>query len=237
MIISKVSLSRAPGSQGTLARLLLEGASGDRGHSLVWSLFAATGDEQRTFLFRQIDENSFITVSQRPPEDAHHLWRIEAKDYAPALRPGQRLRFVLRANPVISARAPGARRGKKVDAVMHAKFKLAGDERKAFTGGADAALDWLLARGPRLGAEFDRECCSATGYNQVIIRRGKDNKEKAAPGTDGKRGRTPRPITFSEIDYEGILTVADPEKLTAALFTGVGKARSYGCGLLLVRPA
>ena len=46
-----------------------------------------------------------------------------------------------------------------------------------------------------------------------------------------------KPITFSEIDYEGVLTVADPAKLTAALFTGVGKARSYGCGLMLVRPA
>jgi CRISPR system Cascade subunit CasE len=223
MIISKVSLSRAPGSQGTLAKLLLEGASGDRGHSLVWSLFAATGDEQRAFLYRRIAVGSFIIVSARPPEDAHHLWRIETKDYAPELRTGQRLRFVLRANPVISARMPGARRGKKVDAVMHAKFKLAGDERRTFDGGADAALDWLVARGPALGANFDRERCSATGYNQVIIR-------------TGERDRKVRPITFSEIDYEGALTVADPEKLTTTLFTGVGKARSYGCGLLLVRP-
>ena len=219
MIISKASLSRAAGSQGALAKILLDCAASDRGHSLVWSLFAATGDEKRNFLYRRIDAGSYLTVSEHPPEDAHHLWRIEEKDYAPELYPAQNLRFVLRANPAMSARTPWAR-GKKVDAVMHAKFKLAADERKAFTG-SDAALDWLMARGPVIGASFDRERCSATGYGQVIIR--KDGASK--------------PITFSEIDYEGVLTVADPTKLTAALFTGVGKARSYGCGLMLVRPA
>ena len=221
MIISKASLSRAAGSQGALAKMLLGGAASDRGHSLVWSLFAATGDEKRNFLYRRIDMGSFLTVSERPPEDAHRLWSIEAKEYAPDLHPGQRLRFVLRANPAMSARTPGARRGKTVDAVMHAKFKLAADERKAFAGGSDAALDWLTARGPAIGANFERERCSATGYGQVIIR--KDEARK--------------PITFAEIDYEGVLTVADPAKLTAALFNGVGKARSYGCGLMLVRPA
>jgi CRISPR system Cascade subunit CasE len=221
MIISKVSLNRMPGSQGTLAKLLLDGAAGDRGHSLIWSLFAATGDEKRAFLYRQIDEGSFMTVSAHAPQDTHNLWRIETKDYAPELRPGQLLRFVLRANPAMSARVPGANRGKKVDAVMHAKFKLAGDERKAFNGGAaaEAALDWLVARGPALGATFDREYSSATGYGQVII---------------GKAGS--KPITFSEIDYEGLLTVTDPPRLKSALFRGVGKARAYGCGLLLVRP-
>lgn len=230
MIIGKVSLTRAPGSQGALAGLLLEGAAGDRGHSLIWSLFAATGDETRGFLYRRIDAGSFITVSRRPPEDAHHLWRIETKDYAPNLRTGQRLRFVLRANPVMSARTPGAPRGKKVDAIMHAKFKLAGDERKAFKSGGEAALDWLIKRGPALGAEFERERCSATGYNQVVIRKPPKRHDDGKP-------KTIEPITFSEIDYEGILTVTEPERLTAALFTGVGKARSYGCGLLLVRPA
>ena len=229
MIISKASLSRTAGSQGALAKLLLDGAAGDSGHSLVWSLFAVTGVERRSFLYRRIDAGSFITVSQSPPEDAHHLWRIETKDYAPELHPGQRLRFVLRANPVMSARTPGARRGKKVDAVMHAKFKLSGNERKAFKGGSDAALDWLIARGPAQGAEFDRERCSATGYNQVIIRK---------PPTRDESGKLKeiKPVTFSEIDYEGVFTVTDPAKLTAALFAGVGKARSYGCGLMLVRP-
>jgi CRISPR system Cascade subunit CasE len=219
MIISKATLSRKPGSQGALAKLLLEGAAADHGHGLVWSLFSTTGDEQRTFLYRRTDASSFIMVSERAPEDAHDLWRVESKPYAPDLRAGQRLRFVLRANPVMSAQTPGAPRGKKVDAVMHAKFKLAGDERKAFTGGAKAALDWLNARGPSLGALFDPERCSATGYQQVTIRRADANH-----------------ISFSEIDYEGVLTVAAPEKLTAALFKGVGKARAYGCGLLLVRP-
>ena len=44
-----------------------------------------------------------------------------------------------------------------------------------------------------------------------------------------------KPIEFSEIDFAGALTVADPEKLRAALFTGIGRARAYGCGLMLVQ--
>ena len=221
MIISKVSLSRTPGSQGSLAKVLLDGAAGDRGHSLVWSLFSSNGQEERGFLYRQIDASSFITVSKRPPEDAHHLWRIESKDYAPELQPGQRLRFVLRANPAMSARKPGAPRGERVDAVMHAKAKLPLEERRAFCATEGAALDWLEARGPTVGADFDRARCSAAGYSQVIIRKANERK----------------PITFSEIDYEGVMAVADPAKLAAALFSGIGKARSFGCGLMLVRPA
>lgn len=221
MIISKVHLRHAPGTQGTLAKVLLEGAISDRGHGLIWSLFGATGEETRAFLYRQIDAGSFITVSQRAPEDTHNLWCIESKDYAPALQVDQRLRFVLRANPVMAARKPSGKRGARVDAIMHAKAKLAHSDRRAFQGVEDAALDWLGARGAVFGAEFDREHSSATGYQQVAIR---------------KRG-APNAVRFSEIDFEGVLTVTDPERLSDALFKGVGKAKSYGCGLLLVRPA
>ncbi len=219
MIIAKVQLRRAPGAQGTLTKVLLDGAAGDRGHGLIWSLFSDSGAGARTFLYRQIDPGSFITVSERPPADAHNLWHIDSKDYAPSLHGGQRLRFVLRANPAMSARTPGAPRGLRVDAVMHAKTRLGAEERKTFNAG-EAALDWLVARGPTIGAAFERERCSATGYQQIVV---------------PKKG-TRKPVTFAEIDYEGVLAVTDSTKLTAALFSGIGKARSYGCGLMLVRP-
>lgn len=49
--------------------------------------------------------------------------------------------------------------------------------------------------------------------------------------------RAHQPITFSTLDYEGILRVTDPERLRAALFAGIGPAKGFGCGLLLVRRA
>lgn len=221
MIISRVRLNRTPGSQGTLAKVLLEGAAADQSHSLIWSLFDSNGDRKRDFVYRQIDEASFITVSPQAPEDAHNLWHIESKTYEPCLTSGQRLRFILRANPAISVRQSSGKRSARVDAVMHAKSRLSKKERAAFRGSEDAALDWLMARGAANGAEFDRQSCTATGYRQISI-----------PKSGGRE-----PIRFSEVQYEGMLIVADPDRLKSLLFKGIGKAKAYGCGLMLIRPA
>jgi CRISPR system Cascade subunit CasE len=225
MIITKAKLSRAPGTQGSLAKVLLAGTQGDRNHGLVWSLFSGPAEgenvEARDFQFREAEPGVFIIVSKRPPEDPHSLWTLESKPYEPALAIGDRLGFVLRANPAMAVPQPGEKRGKRVDAIMHAKSKLDDEARKAF--GKDQAavvgLEWLTKRGPNIGAEFDAGACSATGYSQIRIPRPKREKS----------------IEFSEIEYAGALTVTDPAKLQAALFNGIGKAKAYGCGLMLVR--
>jgi CRISPR system Cascade subunit CasE len=223
MIITRARLSRAAGTQGSLATVLLAGAIGDRNHGLVWSLFSRPGDANRDFLFREIEPGAFIIVAERPPDDPHSLWSLDKpKAYDPQLRAGDRLGFVLRANPAMAVRQPGKQRGTRVDAIMHAKYKLAHPERRNF--GPDevgrVALDWLFKRAGSLGAEFDQERCDATGYSQVRIPRIKSDRQRQSAG------RIDQPIEFSEIDFAGRLIVTDPEKLRAALFQGVGKARA-----------
>lgn len=228
MIIARARLSRRPGTQGSLAKVLLDGAAQDASHGLVWSLFSTPDDRKRPFQYRRIDRGTFLVVAERPPEDPHKLWEIEHKPYDVTVAPGDRLGFVLRANPTRAVSAPGRARSTRVDVIMHAKHALDRTSRRAFTP-ADVervALDWLIARGPALGVIFDRAHCTAGGYTSVAI---------AGRRTAGHRGR-PTPIRFSQIDYAGVLTVDDPAKLTAALHTGIGSAKSYGCGLLLVRP-
>lgn len=239
MIISKVRLKRSPGAQGALAKMLIDSAQGDRGHQLIWSLFSKTGDEKRRseqgmevplFIFREIEPGSFLVVSRETPSDCHGLWRIEPKDYAPTLAAGQELGFVLRAYPAMTIGKDGPWKGRRTDAVMHAKKPRALRDKGVTFGpdhAAEAALDWLFKREDRLGVTFDRKKCAAGGYRQVRIPNPRDEEKRT-----GRR----RDISFSEIDYEGVLTVADPEKLKVALFSGVGKAKAYGCGLLLVRP-
>ncbi len=39
------------------------------------------------------------------------------------------------------------------------------------------------------------------------------------------------------LDYEGVLTVEDPVLFLSALTVGFGRARAFGCGLMLVRRA
>ena len=83
------------------------------------------------------------------------------------------------------------------------------------------------AVGPEIrGFEFgfrvlgqSRDGCHADGYTQHRLHK---------PGTE-------RAITFSTLDYVGRLRVTDPERFRAALFGGIGHARGFGCGLLLVR--
>ena len=48
----------------------------------------------------------------------------------------------------------------------------------------------------------------------------------------GKRGE----LRFSTVDFSGSLPVVDPAALRTALFSGVGHAKAFGCGLFLIRP-
>ncbi len=42
-------------------------------------------------------------------------------------------------------------------------------------------------------------------------------------------------IKLSMLDLEGFLMVVDPKAFAEALYNGVGPAKGFGCGLLLVR--
>ena len=228
MIITKVRLNRSPGAQGSLAKVLLSGSNADQSHGLVWTLFnhVERADERkdRAFLYREIEPGSFIVVAKTPPLDPHGLWVLDKpKDYAVEVSAGDRLSFVMRANPAVAVPRPGEKRGARADAIMHAKTKLAVAERKNFTAkdASTIAVQWLARRGPALGFKLDTEATSADGYQQIRI-----------PGADRKPA-----IVYSEIEFTGALTVTDPNLLRHALYNGIGKARAYGCGLMLIRRA
>ena len=214
--LTRAELRRDGAALKALTHLLLEGGGDDRGHALVWTLFAHDPDAPRDFLFRESEPGRYLILSERPPVDAHGLWVLECKPYQPRFEAGLTLNFILRANPARSIKVEGKRRGARVDAVMHAKT-LAG-KPKPFLDVERAALDWLFERESRLGVRFERTLCSAEGYRQSRVAR------------TGKA-----PIRFSTIDFEGILVVDDPDALARAVASGVGKARAYGCGLLALR--
>ena len=63
----------------------------------------------------------------------------------------------------------------------------------------------------------------------------------ARPDRFGGRRQTGRKpgigtITLDAVVYEGVLTVADPERFRDALVTGVGPGKAYGFGLLSIGP-
>jgi CRISPR system Cascade subunit CasE len=89
---------------------------------------------------------------------------------------------------------------------------------------ADCALEtWLSERGERNGFVIARDTkrnflkFQAEGY-----------RWHALP----KKGRT---AGFSSVDFEGEIGVSNPALFLDALFTGIGPAKAFGCGLMLVR--
>ena len=44
-------------------------------------------------------------------------------------------------------------------------------------------------------------------------------------------------MAYSTLDFEGVLTVSDPDTLLPAIARGFGAAKAYGCGLMLIRRA
>lgn len=223
-------ITPVPGQEREAAHEWTRGAYAE--HQWLWRFLPAAVGTPRNFLFRRRDADGlprFYVVSDREPVTPTAHWTVHSKPYAPALEPGQWLAFELRANPVVT-RTNANGQSARHDVVMQEKTRLLqerGLPRWADWTAADrpplAALvqrcgaAWLLARCMRLGVHFDSASLRAEGYEQQR----------------GKRGD----LRISTVDFRGRLRVDDPKALQAALFGGVGHAKAFGCGLLLVRPA
>ncbi len=187
-------------------------------HALIWTLFPGDG-AARDFIFRREGprgrdwEASYLVVSARSPLE-NELLSVVCKPFAPQLAVGERLRFDLRANPVVSRRKEG--KLQRHDVLMDVKKHAAGEDDLKEQIDA-AAVDWLLKRGRHWGLAIQPETVRLDGYAQQTL---------------PAKGRT---AGFSILDYSGLATVTDAVKLRRALTEGVGHAKSYGCGLLLVR--
>jgi CRISPR system Cascade subunit CasE len=208
-----------------LARILVPAEPGARfgaAHSLVWALFADDRDRRRDFLWREMRPGEFLILAARPPLDPHGLFALEYKPFAPVLHSGQRLRFNLCANPVVSISKKAGERGKRHDVVMHALLKLAKSERAVERGGKirEAGTAWLSRKGAAAGFSIDPDQLYIDRYEKFRI-----------PREDA------RSLAFSTLTFEGILTVDDPVRFLASLRTGFGAAKAYGCGLMLIRRA
>jgi CRISPR system Cascade subunit CasE len=198
-----------------------------RDHCLIWKLFP--GDRHdRDFLFRrrqQPGDLSYYVVSQRPPESAQRIFKTQTKVYRPELAVGERVRFELQANPVVSRKYGEAplgerRRSKRHDVLMDAKWRMR--SLVDLPGGIDyaveeAALAWLGKQAGRWGLRIEPQSVLTNAYTQHSLK---------AKG---------RPIQFSSLDFCGVAEVTQPALLSKALLGGVGHARAFGCGLLLVR--
>jgi len=229
LFLSRASL-KPDQSTAALMPLLLNGRrlAPHAGKALVWSLFADDEERKRDFLWRWEGRRpgrlvgEFLILSTRPPADPHNLFDLETKDFAPALAPGDRLAFRLRANAVVRQRKEGSPRSTKHDVVMSELLKHPNDARASLreTLMAQAGSSWMHRQLAKAGAAAIEDALRIDGYEQHRI--------------PDDRGRD---IRFSSLDFDGALTVTEPDRFVAALRHGFGAAKAYGFGLMLIKRA
>ena len=209
-------------------------------HQAMWKLFKLPRQETKEkadFLFRfEIDKQNKLPVfyllsSKGPPNDIEGLWEIESKIYNPDVRDGDRLAFKLRANPVVKRKPSepdsNPKKRKRHDVVMEAKTRLKneGVPRKDWPITNEiihqASIEWLKNRSDKNGFGFN------------------DNGEKNEVQASGyqifqfyKKGKK---VSFSAVDFEGVLTITDGDLFKKTLFEGLGPSKAFGCGLMLVK--
>ncbi len=227
MYFSRIRLQREGISAADLTRVLGEDGYGE--HRAVWRLFSSQDKSNRDFLFRKELKHSrlvFYTVSRTAPLDEDAVWTVETKPYDPKVGPGERFTFALTANPVVTRWiGEQTKRHARHDVVMDAKRELdAKNVPKAERPTTpeivqSAGFNWLASRAPRCGFAVEEDLVWADGYRQHRFRKGAKGRE----------------VQLSTLDFAGILTVTEPEAFTTALFQGVGPAKGFGCGLLMIR--
>jgi CRISPR system Cascade subunit CasE len=230
MFLSRARL-RSDSSVQAIAPLLLPEDGHARllaAHRLVWSLMSDDPGRTRDFLWREEKPGAFLILAPRPADANGGLFDVDSKPWEPALRAGDRLGFMLRANPTV-ARSVGVRelgkrgvRGKRHDVVMDALHGVVPGARAAQRPDAvvTAGRQWLIQQGTRAGFAPDADTLRIDGYDSVRISRSSE-----------------KPVEFGRLDFEGVMEVTNPAAFLAAVVAGLGRARAFGCGLMLLRRA
>ena len=237
----------APGA--ALRPLLVSGNGSERvsaGHRLVWTLFGDTADRTRDFLWREAEPGLFFVLSSRLPEDHSGLFELdEPKPFAPSLNAGDRLGFTLRANATVSRGGKGKRRGTVSDVVMDALHSVPPGERAAARGKAvaQAGSRWLASQAGKAGFSVGAEPnpqkidgfehspargdeTAAVDGNSVVVSAYRTIR------LDRRRGDS---ASLGVLDFDGVLKVRDPVLFVASVLKGFGRAKAFGCGLMLIR--
>ena len=219
MILSRARLRRdVPAA--ALAALLAptdKNAQVGASHNVLWSLYSDGPDRQRDFLFRQTSPGEWITLGPRSPVDQHNLFDLDCKPFAPEFQIGDQLAFTLRVNATV-CRVTKDGRSVRHDVVMNASSNMSREQRASARADVmqSEAKAWLDRQGATNG--FALSGVTVDGYDRV---------------------RTPRPrgpgAVFGVLDLSGALEVTDPVTFLAKLGQGFGRARAFGCGLMLVR--
>jgi CRISPR system Cascade subunit CasE len=219
MFLSKVQLLPTVQASAELAKLSQNGVYA--AHQLLWQLFP--NEKEREFLYREEQDDfgqpQFFVLSKNQPITTP-LFTIQSKPFTPKLMVGSRLAFKLRVNPTICLTSKEGK-SQRHDVLMHAKkqnlYATNSEQLKSIMD--QAAIHWLAdeKRLAQWGIQLD-SLPNIIAYNQHQSKKRSGHK-----------------VQFSSVDFEGLLTVKDPERFLQQYQNGFGRAKAMGCGLMLIR--
>lgn len=217
LYLSRVTLRDDP-SVAALAAALMpsDDTALNTDHRAVWSLFADP-EAERDFLWRkEPGRGRYMILSHRAPDTASPIFHVETRPFDVSLAEGDTLAFHLRVNATV-ARKCGDKRGKRHDVAMDLLRAHPPGDRAAHRDALaeEAATAWLAKQ--VTGCTLD--ALMLDGYETAQV------------------PRKGRPAQFGVFDLAGRLTVTDPTAFLGKLAQGYGRAKAFGCGLMLIRRA
>lgn len=161
------------------------------------------------------------------------------------LQEGEKLQFSIRANTVQACKTKGQGRqdggkSKRHDVAVQALKSASPDGAKLPDHEAtrliqESCFSWLKGKGEVSGFEpfalFDPENPAEDATR--IAARSKMSFHKQRHG----RPEDDKPLTLNYTDFVGTLRVTDRSKFVEMLDEGLGPAKAFGCGLMLIRRA
>ncbi len=233
---TRATLLRDSAEIAPLSQVLMPHDQGDAAfvhHRLLWTLFSENAQPQNSqraaFLWRRLEgENRFYILGAAPRAHSRYF-KVETKPYEAVFRKGDQLAFDLRVNATVNRMIEpengrdGRQRADVVMDAIHAHERALGKkcdraiERLAIA--APAIEGWLGDQGAKYG--FGLESLKLEAYRPF-------------PLVGKKKPRKKSPV-IGVCDVQGVLRVEDPDAFLAKLDTGFGRAKAFGCGLMLVR--
>jgi CRISPR system Cascade subunit CasE len=207
-------------------------------HQIIWKGFPGieSAEGSRPFLYRHNEEEKChsILVQSAVKADWKHLddeaegTTTQIRTFDPeGLKLGTRFRFFVRTNPIVERKGyadKASRRivvGSKLDYVagkLGVEVETLDDREKRLT-------EWIERKGAEGGFAIERDELSrpllmiAPNHDYTIRR---------------SRNRNDDPMTFTGVDFEGILRITDATAFANTLKQGIGRGKAFGFGLLTV---
>jgi CRISPR system Cascade subunit CasE len=196
-------------------------------HQNIWALVSRNRKQKRDFLYR-VEYDAYQNIKHiyllapNQISSQNNIRIAVSPKYQPQLEMGEFLYFKLRANPIIKRKENG--KAKEYGIIMDAKHqfnKNGQNYQEQFSLNElihDVGIKWLVRKGEQHGFSV----------KQVEVKIDNDCEYTVKP--PGKQA-----FTLRTLDFEGRLKIVNAGRLKKALFEGIGSAKAFGCGLMLVR--